>query len=422
MSYKMNRRGVVAGLAATGLTAPFLNTRMAAAQSGPITLGVVTPLSGPVQLIGNFVRHGAEIGAEYINSNGGVNGREIQLQFRDSKANPNDASVAARELIGAGTNLQLGTISSAVALAMGPLLQSEGGVVITSGAGTEKLNHENYNPHVFRVGDSPVSRNAGLVRHIVQSRPDIRKWGGIIPDHEYGRTTWKIFEATMRKAVPELTGEEAVIAEPILVPYGSGDYRNYIQQAMRLDVDGIYTSVYGGDAVTLYQQAKPFGLFEKIDILLDSANEFLVATAMGDQTPAHWSGFHWYYEANKGNPLSDDLYASYVERTGDQYPMGWAAEAHAAIMAYAKAIEQTGGSTETADVIDALKGLSFDSATGMRHLRAEDNQAVKNAELAYIEPSSEAESGFEVTDYVSLDGENVVEPARPGEMLDLSAL
>lgn len=186
-------------------------------------------------------------------------------------------------------------------------------------------------------------------------------------------------------------------------------------------MQGIYTSVYGGDAVTLYQQAKPFGLFDKIDVLLDSANEFLVATAMKDQTPAHWSGFHWYFEANKGNPLSDDLYAKYVAKTGDNYPMGWAAEAHAAIMAYKGAIEKT-GNTETADVIAALKGLSFDSATGMRRIRAEDNQAIKNAELAYIEPSSSAPDGFAVTDYVSLDGEQVIEPARPGEVLDTNSL
>lgn len=421
MTNGMSRRRLIKGVAAAGLAMPFVNLRSAAAQSGPITLGVVTPLSGPAQLIGNFVRHGAEIGVEYVNANGGINGREVVLAFRDSKANPNDASVAARELIGAGANLQLGTISSAVALAMGPLMQSEGGVVITSGAGTEKLNHENYNPHVFRVGDSPVSRNAGLVRHIANSRPDLRKWGGIIPDHEYGRTTWNIFEATMRKVIPELTGEEAQIAPPILVPFGSGDYRNYVAQAMRLDVQGIYTSVYGGDAVTLYQQANPFGLFDKIDILLDSANEFLVATAMKDQTPAHWSGFHWYYEANKGNPLSDDLFDKYVAKTGDNYPMGWAAEAHAAIMAYKGAIELA-GTTETADVIAGLKGLSFDSATGMRRIRAEDNQAIKNAELAFIEPSSSAPDGFEVTDYVSLEGDQVIEPARPGQMLDTDSL
>ncbi|MFU8883733.1 MAG: ABC transporter substrate-binding protein, partial [Rhodobacterales bacterium] len=92
-----------------------------------------------------------------------------------------------------------------------------------------------------------------------------------------------------------------------------------------------------------------------------------------------------------------------MAKTGDNYPMGWAAEAHAAIMACKGAIELA-GNTETADVIAALKGLRFDSATGMRHIRAEDNQAIKNAELAFIEPSSSAPDGFEVTDSVSLEG------------------
>src|SRR5690606_19840809 len=144
---------------------------------------------------------------------------------------------------------------------------------------------------------------------------------------------------------PEKTGKQPKIEAPILVPYGSGDYKNFIAQAVRLPVKGMYTSVYGGDAVTLYQQAKPFGLFDKLDLLIDSANEFLAAKALGNQVPVHWTGSHWYFETNKGNPLSDNLYEEYVKRTNDKYPMGWAAEAQAAILAYKAAIEKAEGST-----------------------------------------------------------------------------
>lgn len=418
----INRRKVlVAGAAVAGgamLPRPFIRRASAA---DAVVIGVNTPLSGSQQLIGDFVKIGAEIGRDWVNDNGGIGGKEVKLEFRDSKVNPQDASVAARELVGMGANLQLGTISSAVALAMGPLMESEGGVVITSGAGTEKINHENYNRHVFRVGDDPYTRNQGLVRHIVRTQPEVKTWGGIIPDHAYGRTTWAIFVDAMLTIYPELTGEQPKIEEPVIVPYGAGDYKNFIGQAMRLPVKGIYTSVYGGDAVTLYQQAKPFGLFDKLDVLLDSANEFLAAKALGHQTPDHWTGFHWYYEANKGNPLSDDLYNQYVERTGDKYPMGWAAEAQAAIMAYKGAIEKA-GSTDTDAVIDALKGLTFDSATGERTIRAEDNQAIKDVEMCRLSASDEAESGFAVTDYVKVEGEKLIEPATPGEALELKTL
>jgi branched-chain amino acid transport system substrate-binding protein len=419
---KLNRRQVLLGSAAVGgsLALPFPYVKRAKAQD-EVIIGVVTPLSGPQQLIGNFAKIGAEIARDYVNRNGGIAGKPVRLELRDSRANPNDASVAARELVGLGANLQLGTISSAVALAMGPLMQNEGGIVITSGAGTEKINHENYSPNVFRVGDNPYMRSHGLVRNIVEKQPEISSWGGIIPDHEYGRTTWATFVDAMLTVYPELTGKQPDIKEPILVPYGSGDYKNYIAQAMRLPVEGIYTSVYGGDAVTLYQQAKPFGFFDKIKALLDSANEFLVANAMGNQVPKHWSGFHWYYKTNEGNPLSDDLYNEYVKRTGDKYPMGWAAEAQAAVLAYKAAVEKA-GSTDTDKVIEALKGLTFDSATGKRTIRAEDNQAIKNTELCLIEPSSEAESGFAVTDYVQVDGSKVIEPPSPGEPLKLKTL
>ncbi len=416
----ITRRTVLAGGAAAigGATLPMPFVNRAAAQES-ITIGVITPLSGPQQLVGNFVKIGAEIARDWVNAKGGINGKQVQLEFRDDKANPNDATIVTRELLGSGVNLTLGGIASPVALAMGPLMQQAGGVHVTSGAGTEKLNHENYNDHVFRVGDGPYSRNHALARHMMELNPDITTWGGIVPDHEYGRTTWAIFVDAILTLSEEITGKQATVEDPILVPYGASDYKNFIGQAMRLPVEGMYTSVYGGDAVTLYQQAKPFGLFDKIKILGDSANEFLAAKALRNQVPVHWTGTHWYYGTNEGNPLSDNLFEEYVKRTGDKYPMGWAAEAQAGILAYKAALEKNGGSTDAGDVIAALKGLTFDSATGPRTIRAEDNQAIKNVELIKIEPSTVEESGFAVTDYKQIPGEKAIEPAAPGKPFEL---
>lgn len=91
------------------------------------------------------------------------------------------------------------------------------------------------------------------------------------------------------------------------------------------------------------------------------------------------------------------------------------------MLAYAAAIQKA-GTTETAEIIKALKGLTFDSATGPRTIRAEDNQGIKNAELAFIEPSSSEKSGFAVTDYISVNGADVIEPPSPGEKLALKTL
>ncbi|MES2531698.1 MAG: ABC transporter substrate-binding protein, partial [Pseudomonadota bacterium] len=128
------------------------------AQSGPLKIGLITPLSGPQEFIGSYVKNGAEIAIDQINKAGGIMGRQVALEIRDDKANPAAALAAARELLGAGVNLHIGGISSAVVLALGPVMQQENGVFFTCGAGTEKMNHENYSPNLFRPGDSPDAR------------------------------------------------------------------------------------------------------------------------------------------------------------------------------------------------------------------------------------------------------------------------
>jgi len=412
---KMTRRTFLAAGGGTAL-ALSANPRIVVGQTNePIRLGVITPLSGPQEFIGSFVKNGAEVAAEMINKAGGIKGRQIVLEFRDEKANPAAAVTVARELLGNGINLQLGTISSTVALAYGPLMQQENGINLTCGAGTDKINHENYNPHVFRIGDGTYRMRA-QGRLAAQRYPEITSWTGIIPDHEYGRTVWAVFVDGLLEFYPQLTGKKPEILDPILVPYGSGDYRNFVTQAAKTSAKGIINATYGGDAATFFQQARPFGLFNN-RVLIDAANEFIVANALKAQVPAHWTGSHWYY-ANKASSLSEPFYNAYVQKTGVKMPMGWAGEAQAAVSAYAAAIEKA-GSTDTKAVIAALKGLTWDTVTGQRTIRAEDNQAIKNLEMIYIQPDASSDVGFKVSEYLQIEGAGVVEPATPGQKLQL---
>ncbi len=414
---RLNRRVVLKGAGASALAMPFVSRLAWAQSSGPIKIGVLTALSGAQEFIGNFVLTGAQIAVDQINAAGGIDGRQVELEVRDDGNAPASATTVARELIGAGVHLQLGTISSAIALAMGPLMQQEGGITLTAGAGTEKINHENYSDNLFRPGDSPYMRNRAESQLLAQRNPDVTVWSGLVPDHEYGRTTWATFVDGLLQFYPEIAKKEVEIIDPIIVPYGAGDYRTFVTQAARSPAKGFYNSTYGGDSVTLFQQARPFNLFEE-RILMDSANEFIVAQALKAQTPAFWTGIHWYYEANKGNPLSDALHADYVAKTGKDEPMGWVAEAHAAVYAYKAAIEKA-SSTETADVIAALKGLEWETATGKRIMRAEDNQVIKDVEMIYIEPDAGNPKGYKVSDYVKVDGNTVIEPPAPGQKMEL---
>ena len=387
------------------------------AQGGVLKIGLITPLSGPQEFIGSYVKNGAEIAVDQINKAGGIMGRQVALEIRDDKANPAAALAAARELLGAGINLHIGGISSAVVLALGPVMQQENGVFLTCGAGTEKMNHENYSPNLFRPGDSPDARTRAQAKLMAQKYPDITRWTGLVPDHEYGRTTWSIFVDGLLEYYPSIAKKKPEILDPILMPYGVADYRNPITQALRQQAEGCFNCTYGGDAITMFQQARGFGLMKRYKVICDAANEFLVARGLKDQFPAQWTGMHYYAEANKGNALSDKFVADYLAKTKDAEPLGWAAEAHASIYALQKAIEK-GKSADTAAVIASLKGLTWDTVTGPRTMRAEDNQAIKDVELVYIEPAS-TDKGYKVSQYVKIDGKSVIFPPTPGKKLVL---
>ncbi|MEO8656086.1 MAG: ABC transporter substrate-binding protein, partial [Ramlibacter sp.] len=348
---------------------------------------------------------------------GGIRGRQVALEIRDDKANPAAALAATRELLGAGINLHIGGISSAVVLAMVPVMQQENGVHLTGGAGTEKMNHEAYSDHMFRPGDSPDARGRAQAKLMAERYPNITRWTGLIPDHEYGRTMWGIFVDGLLEFYPAIAKKKPEILDPVLMPYGVSDYRNGITAALRQQADGCFNATYGGDAITMFQQARGFGLMQRYKVVCDAANEFLVARGMKQQLPPQWTGMHWYAAANKGNAMSDRFLADYQAKTKDAEPLGWAAEAHAAVYALARAIEK-GKSTETKSVIANLKGLTWDTVTGPRFMRPEDNQVVKDVELVFLEPAN-TEKGYAVKEYVKVDGKSSIMPPTPGQKMKL---
>lgn len=391
--------------------------QLALAQSGPLRIGLITPLSGPQEFIGTYVKNGAEIAVDQINKAGGILGRPVALEIRDDKANPAAALAAARELLGMGINLHVGGISSAVVLALAPVMAQEKGVHLTCGAGTEKMNHEAYSENMFRPGDSPDARGRAQARLMAEKYPDVTRWTGLIPDHEYGRTMWSIFVDGLLEFYPAIAKKKPEILDPILMPYGVSDYRNGITAALRVPAEGCFNATYGGDAITMFQQARGFGLMQRYKVVCDAANEFLVARGMKQQLPPQWTGMHYYAAANKGNAMSDRFVADYLAKTKDPEPLGWAAEAHAAVYALARAAEK-GKSTETRSIITNLKGLTWDTVTGPRTMRAEDNQAVKDVELVFIEPAN-TDKGYGVGQYIKVDGKSVILPPSPGQKLKL---
>jgi branched-chain amino acid transport system substrate-binding protein len=183
-----------------------------------------------------------------------------------------------------------------------------------------------------------------------------------------------------------------------------------------MDIDGLFNAVYGGDMITLLQQSRPYGLVKKLKAIFDSGAEFYIPKALGKNTPdTLWTAMHWYYGGYQDLPLGKALYDDYVAKTGDKYPIGFVNEGHSAVLAYAAAASKA-GTTESAAVVAAMAGMTFDTAKGLVTFRKEDHQAICDVNFVRFQ-TTDNEPGWKVAEFIRYGGADVIEPPTPGKPL-----
>ncbi|MGH8828505.1 MAG: ABC transporter substrate-binding protein, partial [Jiangellaceae bacterium] len=77
-------------------------------EAGPIVLGMVAPMSGSSAAIGPYMENGAQLAIDEINADGGVLGRDLELDVQDGACDPTTAVAAANKLVSAGVTASIG--------------------------------------------------------------------------------------------------------------------------------------------------------------------------------------------------------------------------------------------------------------------------------------------------------------------------
>src|SRR5438105_5683720 len=242
----------VAGLAAASRAraAPDLKLKK------PIKIGCQTILSGPLGGYGEFMRKGAVLAMEEINAAGGIGGSPVELNFRDEELKVDVGVKNARYFVDDwGADFLIGIDSSAVALAVGEIMPTLNRILIVTHGATEKFNEDLvFRKHIkqcFRVC-VPVYQDGIASAFIAKDLP-VKKWATISPDYDYGHTSWKMFRATLKRIKPDVEVVGESFAKFVTVGFFS-----HIGKVMAAQPEGIFSTEWGGEAVTMVKQAKLF--------------------------------------------------------------------------------------------------------------------------------------------------------------------
>ncbi|MDW3116959.1 MAG: ABC transporter substrate-binding protein [Roseovarius pacificus] len=135
----------------------------AMAQDDPIRIGVVTPISGTYAGIGQQVTWGLDMATEEINEAGGIMGRQVELIYEDSEANPSVAVQKAEKLMTAeDVDFLTGTVNSGATLAVGQVAERAGKLLATTVSFSDAITGDKCSPNVFRVNARAGQQSAAL--------------------------------------------------------------------------------------------------------------------------------------------------------------------------------------------------------------------------------------------------------------------
>lgn len=154
----VTRRRLLAGSAALGATFA-LGAPLRAQSEGPVALGALLPLSGPLAQFGPQIAAAQKAVIDEVNAAGGVLGRQIAYYPEDDQNVPDTGLLATRKLIGVDhVSAIMGNLNSAVTAAMMPVAW-ENKVMVLAVAGSDslvELPHQGYfvrtQPHTVLQG------------------------------------------------------------------------------------------------------------------------------------------------------------------------------------------------------------------------------------------------------------------------------
>jgi len=351
-----------------------------------LKLGVQGIASGAHADYGRQINMGATMAIEEINAKGGILGCRLEMKFMDDENKPAVGVKNARYLVTEwGADFLYGTDSSAVAMALGPVLHELKHIQFFTHAATHRLTEElvarDGIQEIVRVS-VPVYQEA-LAAWIFKDRTDIKRWATIGADYEYGYATWTLFKETMKKYRPDVEFVAAAWA-----PFLTMDFSPHISAVMAANPDAIIATPWAGEAVMLLRQAQLQGVFDKIQVWFQGMGgsvDVLEGIAREVQDDK-FKGKLWATARYIHNWPSTETNRAFVTRFQKRWGRlpNYSAETTYSAIYITKAALEKARSVETGKVLGALVGMRIMTPAGLRVYRAEDHQFVYNVPVGRV--------------------------------------
>jgi len=337
-----------------------------------VKVGVVLPLTGGLAPVGKQVQAGIKM---YMDKNGAnVAGKKVDLIVKDDGGVPDNSKRLAQELI---VNDKVAVIGSALtpsAMAIGPLSTQAKTANVVMVSGTSGVINPN-NPYMVRTSFT-LGQQSGIIAEWA-AKNGSKKVAIIQSDWAPGAEAAAVFTDAFTKAGGQ-------IAETIKVPLANPDFAPFLQRARDLNPDTLFVFVPAGQAGTFAKQFAERGLDKagiKLigpgDIVDDNDLPSMGDAMLGVVTAGIYSAYH-------NSPANKEYVAAFQKANGYR-PNFISLGGYDGMHAIYEALKKTQGKTDGDGLINAMKGMTWESPRGQISIDPETRDIVQNVYIGKVE-------------------------------------
>ena len=315
-----------------------------------LKFGMLAPFSGSESAYGDYMKNGATLAVDEINTAGGVNGKKIELIAEDEACDATTAVAGANKLVSQGVVASVGGYCSGATLPTLPIfLQAKVPMVIAAANSDDLVNAKQ--PNVFLVNGTGTQQAQAAVKFAKKSAA---KSIYVIDEGDaYSTNLAKAFTAQAKEAGLTVSGTTTVTPT-------DKDFSTDVDKMIKAGSDFVYYTGYYQAGSLVNHQAKAAG-YKGIFLIGDGAvnAEFSKITGK-DFTKNVYGTF-----TTTPDMLDDGgkWTAAYKAKFGSD-PGTYALQSYNAVKVMAEAIKQA-GSTDMDKVDSALHSLKdFSTASG----------------------------------------------------------
>jgi branched-chain amino acid transport system substrate-binding protein len=200
----------------------------------------------------------------------------------------------------------------------------------------------------------------------------------MVSDYGPGIDAEKIFKERVLQGGGQVVGE-------IRVPMRNPDFAPFLQKVRDLQPQAVFVFIPSGPAVTLMKEFVERGL-DKSNIKLigdggvtddDTLND------MGDASLGVVTSFH--YSASHDSALNKKFVEAFGKANSGMRPNFMAVGGYDGMQALYKALQATNGQARGETLVNAMKGLSFESPRGPIQINAQSRDIVQNVYIRKVE-------------------------------------